>query len=121
MEEEEEEEEGEGAEVGAPPLEAIIDYPDVWQLNSEARRVLHEYWREEVRSEARGKIRELTETYAKSKRRVADVDREIELAMLRKCKVVGMTTTGAAKHHELLMALKVGGQENERSDGAMDE
>ncbi|CAM6103853.1 unnamed protein product [Calypogeia fissa] len=89
-----------------PINEAIRLAPDVWQLTLQQRMMLHEHWLEEYRKLHARKLRELTEQYEEACKAVKEVEDEIQLSMLRRATVVGMTTTAAAKHHDVLKSLK---------------
>ncbi|CAM6099898.1 unnamed protein product [Calypogeia fissa] len=86
--------------------EAILWAPDVWQLTLPQRKMLHEHWLEKKRKLHAEELGELTEQYEEACKGVKAVENEMKLSMLRKAKVVGMTTTAAAKHHDVITSLK---------------
>lgn len=83
------------------------DRPSVWEMPYASRQRLHRLWLEDIQAAARKRMEELAGRYEAAQKRVAEVKQEIQLALLRKCRVLGMTTTAAARHHSLLMSLKV--------------
>eukprot|EP00897_Mesotaenium_endlicherianum_P010730 jgi/Mesen1/9686/ME000680S09085 len=103
---EEEEEVDKEREEGEVALGKVVDQPNVWDLSEHERVTLHNYWLGEIRAAAGNKLPEIAKDYCKAQRQVAAVDNKIQLSLLRESRVVGMTTTAAARHHDLLTALK---------------
>ena len=85
----------------------VIDSADVWQLQRRARHMLHAYWLQEIHSNATRELKELAGEYQEATKKVKQAEGELKLNLLRRCRVLGMTTAGAARHHELLVSLKV--------------
>lgn len=92
--------------LAASSLEDLLQYPDVWLLDSSARHELHRFWLKEVKRNAQNKLQTLIAEYENTCRKVMAANNEIDLQILREAHVVGVTTTSAAKYHDLLVALK---------------
>lgn len=88
------------------PLEMLVNHVDVWTLDKGARRKLYQYWTDEIRNDAQHNIAQLSSDYEQACKRKSEIDDEIRLALLRKAKVVGLTTTAASRHHSLLESLQ---------------
>eukprot|EP00897_Mesotaenium_endlicherianum_P010724 jgi/Mesen1/9680/ME000680S09086 len=106
--EEEEEDEEWAQELGQEEvqLDDVVDHPNVWALPERARAVLHQYWLTEIRLMASNRLKAINEEYSEARRQVAEVENEIQLSLLRESRVVGTTTTAAARYHDLLIGLR---------------
>ncbi|XP_024528675.1 NFX1-type zinc finger-containing protein 1 [Selaginella moellendorffii] len=88
------------------PLELLVDYPDVWSLPLRERKRLHEYWLDEIHANAQKELTRFKQEYEAACIECKAADSEIQLSLLRRAKVIGMTTTAAARLHDILVALK---------------
>ncbi|EFJ36065.1 hypothetical protein SELMODRAFT_438270 [Selaginella moellendorffii] len=88
------------------PLDVFVDDPDLWSLPVRERRRLHQYWLLKIHTEARRQLARHTLNYLAACKANEEAQREIQLSILRKSKVVGMTTTGAARLNEMLAVLQ---------------
>ncbi|EFJ18745.1 hypothetical protein SELMODRAFT_315, partial [Selaginella moellendorffii] len=79
---------------------------DLWSLPVRERRRLHQYWLLKIHTEARRQLARHTLNYLAACKANEEAQREIQLSILRKSKVVGMTTTGAARLNEMLAVLQ---------------
>ncbi|KAL2634476.1 hypothetical protein R1flu_005955 [Riccia fluitans] len=86
-------------------IQYFVDFPDVWRLNQEQRSILHEYWLDEIKMKYRKQLQTLTEQYENTCKAVNEIDEEINLTLLRRANVVGITTTAAARCQKILQAL----------------
>ncbi|KAL3693267.1 hypothetical protein R1sor_006918 [Riccia sorocarpa] len=86
-------------------LQYFVDFPDVWRLNQEQRRILHEHWLADIKMKYRNRLQILQDQYEKACKVVNEIDEEIKLSLLRRANVVGMTTTSAARCQKTLQAL----------------
>lgn len=75
---------------------------NVWVLSLPDRWRLYRLWVARFRSELRTSALKSEEAYQNAVERLADVRRHESLCILRKAKVIGMTTTGAAKYRRVL-------------------
>ncbi|KAF7649472.1 hypothetical protein LDENG_00140980 [Lucifuga dentata] len=75
---------------------------DVWSLSLADRWRLYRLWVTRYRAELRVKSMELEQAYQNAADRLADVRRHESLSVLKNAKVIGMTTTGAAKFRKVL-------------------
>ncbi|MCO5562178.1 hypothetical protein L7F22_015804 [Adiantum nelumboides] len=87
-------------------LEMFEKHTDVWSLDGEARRALHSYWLDGIHREAQETITRLSSQFAETCQKKQEIENEIQLSLLRKAKVVGMTTTAAARNHAILESLQ---------------
>ncbi|KAM9410372.1 NFX1-type zinc finger-containing protein 1 [Pholidichthys leucotaenia] len=77
-------------------------FEDVWTLSLPDRWRLYRLWVTRYRIALRTKALESEQHYQNAADRLADVKRHEHLCVLRKAKVIGMTTTGAAKFRQVL-------------------
>ncbi|XP_056130189.1 NFX1-type zinc finger-containing protein 1 [Lampris incognitus] len=75
---------------------------DVWRLHLEDRWRLYRLWASRFRSEVCAEVQESELAYQNAADRLADVQRHKTLCVLSRAKVIGMTTTGAAKFRKVL-------------------
>ncbi|RHZ77953.1 hypothetical protein Glove_168g248 [Diversispora epigaea] len=83
-------------------LEVLKDDWNVWGMSKEERVKLHDFWREEINFGTIGELSNIHERYVNKKKDLEDIYNEGRRQVLLDCDVIGMTTTGAAKHHELI-------------------
>lgn len=79
---------------------------DVWTLPVPQRWKLYKRWTEDYSSGLKETLNEYEETYEMICRRLKENTREKYSLALRQADVVGMTTTGAAKHFDVLQTVK---------------
>ncbi|XP_061584227.1 NFX1-type zinc finger-containing protein 1, partial [Cololabis saira] len=79
---------------------------DVWHLLLEDRWRLYRLWVSRYRVELRTKALAAEQAYQGLVDRLTDVKRQEDLHVLKKAKVIGMTTTGAAKYRKALQKLR---------------
>ncbi|KAM7006466.1 NFX1-type zinc finger-containing protein 1 [Tautogolabrus adspersus] len=75
---------------------------DVWALSMKDRWRLYRLWLSRYREELYKNVLECEHAYQNAVDRLAEVKEHESLCVLRKAKVIGMTTTGAAKYRKLL-------------------
>ncbi|XP_047195262.1 NFX1-type zinc finger-containing protein 1 [Hippoglossus stenolepis] len=75
---------------------------DIWTLSLSDRWRLYRLWVERYRIEIRTALLAAEDAYQNTAERLADVRRHESLCLLRNAKVIGMTTTGAAKYRSVL-------------------
>jgi len=86
-------------------LDEILGSEDVWLLPKKSRIRLHNYWLQKAIENAEEELHHLSEIYKEVCDGLLQLDRKLCLQILREAKVVGMTTTGAAKNYDVLQAL----------------
>lgn len=79
---------------------------DVWSLSIDQRRSLHQYWKNLVTDHTKEQLRMYSKEYASICELLKQLRHTSQLQILQRARVVGMTTTGAAKIRELIEALK---------------
>ncbi|RHZ73578.1 hypothetical protein Glove_230g78 [Diversispora epigaea] len=75
---------------------------NVWGMSKEERVRLYDFWREEINSETNEELSDIQRRYVKKKKELEDIYDEGRRQVLLNSDVIGMTTSGAAKHHELI-------------------
>ena len=80
----------------------LRDAKDIWSLSLANRHALADLWLKELNAVAQKKIRAGRERHKEACRRHRIIDEERDASILRGAKVIGMTTTGAAKNRKLL-------------------
>ncbi|NXI98154.1 ZNFX1 protein, partial [Psophia crepitans] len=78
---------------------------DVWQLDLNSRWRLYRLWLQTYQGLIRHKILQHERQYQAAAERLAELKLQEDLCILSDAQVVGMTTTGAAKYHQILQKL----------------
>lgn len=83
-------------------LAEVAQVQDVWNLTVEERWRLYLFWLRLYQGNCHQEIFAKTREYESTCKRLAEVQKNDELNVLRGAVVIGMTTTGAAKYHAVL-------------------
>ena len=78
----------------------------LWRLTSSERWKLYRTWVHQYKNQRQDNVKYMMSEYDRHTRRLAEVREQESLYLMRRAKVVGMTTTGAAKVHSMLRQLK---------------
>ncbi|KAK3895156.1 hypothetical protein Pcinc_001122 [Petrolisthes cinctipes] len=78
---------------------------DIWKLDIQRRWQLYKYWVQRLSDMMRKKFITLSDEYKKKLKDLDVIKNEVYLGLMQKASVVGMTTTGAAQHSNLLQVL----------------
>ena len=78
---------------------------DVWKLRPKQRWCLYKYWLNDYIRLCKGKLKTSADIYNRCARQCQETDHELNALTLAKANVVGMTTTGAAKHSYILKTI----------------
>ena len=84
----------------------LEDVRDVWSLSISNRRALYSHWLRLYRDLGRHKVSSGSEAIRHAGMQLRAIERERDGALLRNQKVIGFTTTGAAKMRELLALVR---------------
>uniref|UniRef100_A0A8C3MVS2 Zinc finger NFX1-type containing 1 n=1 Tax=Geospiza parvula TaxID=87175 RepID=A0A8C3MVS2_GEOPR len=79
---------------------------DVWQLDLDSRWRLYRLWLQTYQGSMREDIQEHEEQYEEAARKLKELKLEQDLCILSRARVVGMTTTGAAKYRRILQYIE---------------
>ncbi|NWV46672.1 ZNFX1 protein, partial [Daphoenositta chrysoptera] len=79
---------------------------DVWQLDLNSRWRLYRLWLKAYQGSIREDILEHEERYQAAAERLKELQLEQDLCIINEARVVGMTTTGAAKYRRILQYVK---------------
>ncbi|XP_057892164.1 NFX1-type zinc finger-containing protein 1 isoform X1 [Melospiza georgiana] len=79
---------------------------DVWQLDLDSRWRLYRLWLQTYQGSIRDNIREHEGRYQEAARKLKELKLEQDLCILNRARVVGMTTTGAAKYRRILQYIE---------------
>uniref|UniRef100_A0A914QGV9 NFX1-type zinc finger-containing protein 1 n=1 Tax=Panagrolaimus davidi TaxID=227884 RepID=A0A914QGV9_9BILA len=79
---------------------------DIWELPLQSRWRLYQYWIEKVRNSVNDEMKALEDKYSEHVKRLTEIRSLADVSILKSAKVVGMTTTGAAKHQSTLRSLR---------------
>ena len=85
---------------------AARNVDDVTQLEYDRRWSLYQYWVSHYLHQCKQKIAGHAETYALACQEYQKAQTELDYAVLRDAHVVGATTTGAAKYHDILQKMR---------------
>jgi hypothetical protein len=91
-----------GLKNSAMSAEGASYVRDVWTLTLEKKWQLYIYWSKEYAQFSRDHLKNHTEMYEQACESYADCSKEVDSIVLSGCDVVGITTTGASKHHHIL-------------------
>ncbi|KAJ3603008.1 hypothetical protein NHX12_030752, partial [Muraenolepis orangiensis] len=83
--------------------EAIVD---IWRLSMPNRWRLYRLWVSRYRASLQDQLQQSEEEYQNVVERLEDVRRSENVSLLREAKVIGMTTTGAAKFRKILQEVR---------------
>lgn len=78
---------------------------DVWSLDPNKRFALYKLWIQRYKESITDKMCDLVKQYTSAYERKKEINIEEVLFLMRSAKVIGMTTTGAAKHRAVLQSL----------------
>uniref|UniRef100_A0A8V1A0C1 Zinc finger NFX1-type containing 1 n=1 Tax=Gallus gallus TaxID=9031 RepID=A0A8V1A0C1_CHICK len=79
---------------------------DLWQLDMNSRWRLYRLWLQTYQGLIRRKILQHEQQYQAAAERLAELRLQEDLCILKEAKVVGMTTTGAAKYRQILQKVE---------------
>ncbi|OWK52296.1 NFX1-type zinc finger-containing protein 1 [Lonchura striata] len=79
---------------------------DVWQLDLNSRWRLYRLWLQNYQDFIKDSIREHEEQYQAAAQRLEKLKLEQDLIILSNARIVGMTTTGAAKYRKILQCIE---------------
>uniref|UniRef100_A0A8C9NK28 Zinc finger NFX1-type containing 1 n=1 Tax=Serinus canaria TaxID=9135 RepID=A0A8C9NK28_SERCA len=79
---------------------------DVWQLDLNSRWRLYRLWLQTYQGFIQDSIRDHEEQYQAAARKLKELKLEQDLCILRSTRIVGMTTTGAAKYRQILQYIE---------------
>ncbi|XP_065610473.1 NFX1-type zinc finger-containing protein 1 [Cyrtonyx montezumae] len=79
---------------------------DVWQLDMNSRWRLYRLWLQTYQGFIRRRILRHEQQYQEAAERLAELRLQEDLCILKDAKVVGMTTTGAAKYRQILQKVQ---------------
>ena len=80
----------------------VSEVGDIWMLTNKKRRQLYLYWQNRYREWCIRDIQMEEDTYELLCRNLEGIREEEEEAALRRATVIGMTTSGAARYHDIL-------------------
>ncbi|RHZ73529.1 hypothetical protein Glove_230g154 [Diversispora epigaea] len=83
-------------------LEVLKRDGNIWGMSKEERVMLHDFWRGEINFETIEELSDIQERYVKKKKELEDIYNEGRRQVLLNSDVIGITTTGAAKYHDLI-------------------
>lgn len=94
--------------LSRPPMteEEVSLVHDIWELTEENRWRLYNYWLKRRREYLQQEMDSLCRDFEGASARLREADEQESLHVLQSATVIGMTTTGAAKHHGLLLEVK---------------
>ncbi|XP_067856938.1 NFX1-type zinc finger-containing protein 1-like [Heptranchias perlo] len=88
------------------PEDEAKNIVNVWQLSQLDRWRLYRLWLSKYQTDTRRGMLQYEQQYERIVNRLAELRNQEELILLRQSKVVGMTTTGAAKYRKLLQDIQ---------------
>lgn len=79
---------------------------DIWRLTAKNRWRLYRFWSRLYVETADAQIKVLRQSYTRTWRQFTALRNEEDIAIVKGKKVIAMTTTGAAKYHHIISAIK---------------
>jgi len=79
---------------------------NVWALSMRNRWRLYRYWLSLYRAHLKDNIRDAERNYQMAASRLKELLEEEDLAIMRTTKIIGMTTTGAARYKNVLRRIQ---------------
>ncbi|CAG8614227.1 15877_t:CDS:10, partial [Racocetra fulgida] len=92
--------------VNEDDLKKYMDYENLSNVPQYVRAAMHNKWRQKRLDFVNNKLYELNKKYSKLCEQIKYERIREDLMILKDARVVGMTTTAAAKYHELIMNLE---------------
>jgi hypothetical protein len=83
-------------------------FSQVWQMRPQSRITALDSWKSEILKERAGRIREVGSQYNASINQIESIWMERDLKVIREKRVIGCTTTAAAKYVQALQAISPG-------------
>ena len=74
-------------------------------MKAAERHTLHAFWLQEIRDEALSQLSEDLQSFSETKRKREECNQELDLRCLKQANVIGITTSGLAKHLNILRRL----------------
>lgn len=84
------------------------DYQDVWSLNPDERLALLNVWKQECLRDSVEALQAIASNYETLSKEKETISRELDAEILRDARIIGATTTGAAKYRDLLASKSAG-------------
>ena len=78
----------------------------IWKLSFHKRWELYKSWVEELKHDLTEILKEYEDNFLQCCKDMQNAKRDKDIEALRQADVIGMTTTGAAKHYEVLQSIK---------------
>ncbi|XP_070575227.1 NFX1-type zinc finger-containing protein 1-like [Ptychodera flava] len=94
------------ADTSSMTEEEANEISNVWSLNLHDRWKLYRYWSFKLHKKIIDSLLEVVGEYDRETLRLKEVRQEEDLRVLKDAKVIGMTTTGAAKYSSLLRMVR---------------
>ncbi|KAF2112085.1 P-loop containing nucleoside triphosphate hydrolase protein [Lophiotrema nucula] len=91
-----------GLDAGVFTVTAKRDYPDVWRLSMDTRKVMRERWATEILEEYISSIATLGRKYNQCQERIKQLRLEETAHIIGHKRIIGCTTTAASKYTEAL-------------------
>ncbi|XP_039590839.1 NFX1-type zinc finger-containing protein 1 [Polypterus senegalus] len=79
---------------------------DIWRLDLKDRWRLYRLWVQRYQTDMRRRAQQSEQLYQNAAERLAEIRLREDLCILKEARVIGMTTTGAAKFRKLLQEVK---------------
>ncbi|XP_062521487.1 NFX1-type zinc finger-containing protein 1-like [Corticium candelabrum] len=79
---------------------------NIWDLDQNNRWRLYNYWMQKRKDYFQEIMATLSAEFEAAAERLNEIDEQESLHVLKGATIIGMTTTGAAKHHRLLLEVK---------------
>ncbi|XP_059169746.1 NFX1-type zinc finger-containing protein 1-like [Physella acuta] len=92
----------EGLILEPMPRERAESVTNIWELSGYEKYALYNNWVQGYRKDLDVKLKKLVEKYNAEFKRKEEIEKERTLFVLKSAKIIGMTTTGAAKHRGVL-------------------
>jgi hypothetical protein len=86
------------------PVE-ILEQSPLSEMKAAERHTLHAFWLQEIRDEALSQLSEDLQSFSVTKRKREECNQELDLRCLKQANVIGITTSGLAKHLNILRRL----------------
>lgn len=87
-------------------LDSTIEAYDVWELPHPERVKLYKFWLKRFRENQHRDLAGLCKLYDNGCKARIDIENEMKISVLSEAKVIGMTTTGAAKFNKVIQKVR---------------
>jgi flagellar biosynthesis GTPase FlhF len=86
-------------------LDELVNTDDVWKMNQQERKLLHDFWQQQIRANVTQSLLALEDETKRLMEHIKALMNDSDKTILSATKIIGATTSGAAKYDRLIKAV----------------